>query len=148
MNRNIAIVGCGYWGRNLVRNFAELDALHTICDADPKVLKQYESCYSGIQRESEYSRILHNEEIKGVVIATPAALHYSTAKQALLADKDVFVEKPIATSGGDAQELLALAEERQRVLMVGHLLLLSSYRFSFIQSIVLINPSLKEVSGW
>ena len=96
MEKNIAVVGCGYWGRNLVRNFAQLGALHTICDADPKVLAQLASNYPEVNTESEYSRILHNEGVKGVVIATPAALHYSMGKQALLADKDTFVEKPLS----------------------------------------------------
>ena len=83
MERNIAVVGCGYWGRNLVRDFTRLGALHTICDANAEVLEQYVSSYPGINREREYSHILKNNEIRGVVIATPAVLHYSMAKEAL-----------------------------------------------------------------
>ena len=122
MNRNIAVVGCGYWGRNLVRNFAQLGALHTICDADPKVLEQLASNYPGVNTESEYPHLLQNEEIKGIVIATPAILHYSMGKQALLAGKDVFVEKPLALKVKDGKELVELAEEKDKILMVGHLL--------------------------
>jgi len=122
MNRNIAVVGGGYWGKNLVRNFAQLSALHTICDADSRVLTQLASNYPEVNTESEYSRILHSEGIKGVVIATPAALHYSMAKEALLAGKDVFVEKPLALNVGEGKELVELAEEKDKILMVGHLL--------------------------
>ena len=123
MNRNIAVVGCGRWGKDLVRNFAELGTLHTICDADPKVLNQFASRYPQANTESEYHQVLMNEEIKGIVIATPSALHYSMAKEALLAGKDTFVEKPFTTKSEDAQRLVELAEKQQLVLMVGHLLL-------------------------
>ena len=123
MERNIAVVGCGYWGRNLVRNFAELEALHTICDINSEVLKQFASYYPGVNVETEYSQVLQNDEIRGIVIATPAALHYTMAKEALLAGKDTFVEKPFTTSSRDAQELVELSGKQQRVLMVGHLLL-------------------------
>ena len=122
MNRNIAVVGGGYWGKNLVRNFAQLGALHTICDADPKVLAQLTANYPEVNTESEYPHVLQNEEIRGIVIATPAALHYSMAKEALLAGKDVFVEKPLALKVAEGKELVELAEEKDKILMVGHLL--------------------------
>jgi UDP-2-acetamido-3-amino-2,3-dideoxy-glucuronate N-acetyltransferase len=123
MNRNIAVIGAGYWGQNLIRNFAGLGVLHTICDDNPQVLKRFEMTYPNVSRGTSLQSVLANNEVKGVVISSPAALHYSMAKEALLADKDVFVEKPFTTRSQDAQELLKLAEERQRVLMVGHLLL-------------------------
>lgn len=123
MDRNIAVIGCGYWGKNLVRNFAQLEALHTICDADAKVLQQVSSLYSGIKTETEYQQVLHNRDIKGIVIASPAVLHYDMAKQALLAGKDIFVEKPFTTNGEEAQELTWLAQEQRRIVLVGHLLL-------------------------
>ena len=122
MERNIAVVGCGYWGRNLVRNFAQLGALHTICDADPKTLEQLASNYPEVNTESEYSHVLQNEEIKGIVVATPAIFHYSMGKQALLAGKDTFVEKPLALKVEEGKELVELAEETNKILMVGHLL--------------------------
>lgn len=122
MSRNIAIVGCGYWGKNLVRNFAQLGALHTICDANPKLLEQFASNYPEVNTESEYSHVLQSEEIRGVVIATPAALHYSMAKEALFAGKDIFVEKPLALKVGEGKQLVELAGEKDRILMVGHLL--------------------------
>lgn len=123
MDKNIAVVGCGYWGKNLVRNFAELGALHTICDSSPEVLKKLGSLYPEANTETSFESVLDNREIKGVVISSPAALHYSMAKQALLADKDVFVEKPITSKNSQAQELVQLAEKRKRILMVGHLML-------------------------
>jgi len=122
MERNIAVVGCGYWGKNLVRNFAELGALHTVCDAEPKVLEQLASRYPQVNAETEYRRVLSNDEIKGVVIASPAALHYSMAKEALLEGKDTFVEKPLALKVEEGRELVALAKEKGKILMVGHLL--------------------------
>lgn len=123
MDKNIAVVGCGYWGKNLVRNFAELGALHTICDASPKLLEGFKPSYPDVNTKVDFSKLLRDDSIKGVVIATPAVLHYPMAKEALLAGKDVFVEKPFTTSSKDAQELVELSEKTQRVLMVGHLLL-------------------------
>lgn len=123
MGTDIAVIGCGYWGKNLVRNFAELGALHTICDTSPDVLSRFEAVYPDVNLQASFKQVLTNNEIKGVVISTPAALHYSMAKQALLAGKDVFVEKPLTTSSKDAQELVELSIKQQRMLMVGHLLL-------------------------
>jgi len=122
VKRNIAVVGCGYWGKNLVRNFAELEALHTICDTDLHKLKSLKSIYPRLSTETDYLKVLKNEEIKGVVLATPAVLHYSMAKEAILSGKDVFVEKPLALNVGEGGELVALAEEKGRILMVGHVL--------------------------
>jgi len=123
MDKNIAVIGCGYWGKNLVRNFAELGALHTICDSSVEVLSKLKALYPNVSRETNIDAILDNKEIRGVVIALPAALHYPTAKKALLADKDVFVEKPLTSQSSQAQELVELADKRKRVLMVGHLML-------------------------
>ena len=123
VNKNIAVVGCGYWGKNLVRNFAELGVLHTICDSDAEKLEYLKSLYPEMNTEIDYQRVLADKEIQGVVIATPAASHYPMAKETLLSGKDVFVEKPFATSSKNAQELVELSAEKQRILMVGHLLL-------------------------
>jgi len=122
LGRNIAIIGCGYWGKNLVRNFAELAALHTGCDTSSRVVEQLASRYPGVNIETNYQRVLQNKEVTGLVIATPAVQHYSMAKEALLAGKDVFVEKPLALTVAEGQELVALAEQKGRILLVGHLL--------------------------
>jgi UDP-2-acetamido-3-amino-2,3-dideoxy-glucuronate N-acetyltransferase len=122
MDRNIAVVGCGYWGKNLVRNFAQLGALHTACDADSRLLADIAMKYQGVEAETSYTQVLQNAAIKGVVLATPAALHHAMARQALLAGKDVFVEKPLALKVEEGQELIDLAAADKRILMVGHLL--------------------------
>jgi UDP-2-acetamido-3-amino-2,3-dideoxy-glucuronate N-acetyltransferase len=122
MDKNIAVVGCGGWGKNLVRNFAELGALHSICDNSPEVLKRFQSLSPAIKRESDYDSVLKDPEIKGVVLASPAALHYKMAKAALEANKDVFVEKPLSLSVPNGEELIKIAKEKNRILMVGHLL--------------------------
>lgn len=121
--RNIAVVGCGYWGRNLVRNFAALGALHTICDSDRQRLAELRSLYPDVNAEANYERVLENESITGIVIATPAAAHYAMAKKALLAGKDIFVEKPLTLNSAEAQELVELSAKQQQVLLVGHLLI-------------------------
>lgn len=122
MNRNIAVIGCGYWGKNLVRNFDELGALHTICESNRETLDRLEALYPHVNRETNLEPVLANKEIKGVVIASPAALHYSMAKEALLAGKDVFVEKPLSLRVEEGEEMVELAEEKGRILMVGHVL--------------------------
>ncbi len=122
MSKSIAVIGCGYWGKNLVRNFAELGALHTVCDADPGVLERLRSSYPWLSTETEFRRVLKDGSIRGVVVSTPAALHYSMAKEALLAGKDVFVEKPLALRVEEGKELVELAEAKQCILMVGHVL--------------------------
>lgn len=122
MTNNIAVVGCGYWGKNLVRNFAGLGVLHTICDSDAEKLEHLKSLYPEVNTEIDYRRVLADQDIRGVIIATPAASHYAAAKEALLSGKDVFVEKPLALEVEQGEELVELAEKSNRVLLVGHLL--------------------------
>jgi UDP-2-acetamido-3-amino-2,3-dideoxy-glucuronate N-acetyltransferase len=121
MEQNIAVVGAGYWGKNLVRNFIELGALQTVCDRDARsfaALKLPE----GIEVEHDFGRVLADPRITGVVIATPARLHYRMTREALLAGKDVFVEKPLALTVQEGAELVETADRAGRVLLVGHLL--------------------------
>ena len=122
MNKNIAVIGCGYWGKNLVRNFNELGALHTICDDRLEILQEFALRYPDAKTQSSYQKVLDDKEIAGLAISTPAATHYSLARKALLADKDVFVEKPLALKVEEGQELVELARDRGKLLMVGHLL--------------------------
>lgn len=121
MHRQIAVVGAGNWGRNLVRNFTALGALHTICDRDKSTLEGF-SQLQGVGLETDYQRVLGNPAVKGVVLATPAHLHHTMTREALLAGKDVFVEKPLAMTVAEGTELVDLAKESGRVLLVGHLL--------------------------
>jgi UDP-2-acetamido-3-amino-2,3-dideoxy-glucuronate N-acetyltransferase len=117
----VAVVGCGYWGRNLVRNFHELGSLRVICDVQPTQLQALGQQFR-VPTCGSYSEVLKREDIQGVVIAAPAAQHYALAKQALQAQKDVFVEKPLALRVEEAQELTQTAEAHGQILMVGHLL--------------------------
>ena len=119
---NVAVVGNGYWGKNLVRNFAELDALRVVCDARPAAMDGLGARYPEIAFTSDYQDVLASPEITAVALATPAAKHYEMAKRALLAGKDVFVEKPLALTSGEGAELVDLAENLGRILMVGHIL--------------------------
>lgn len=120
--RDIAVVGGGYWGQNLVRNFAQLGALRRICDSSQDTLTRMASMYPDAINSTEISDVLEDDKIKGVVIAVPASAHYNLAKDALLAGKNVFVEKPLALDVQQARELIVLAERCKRTLMVGHLL--------------------------
>lgn len=122
VQKNIAVVGCGYWGRNLVRNFAELGALHTVCDNNPETLSQIADVYPDIRQETVLEAVLASKEIGGVVISSPATLHYAMAQQALKMGKDVLVEKPLSLTIREGENLVKLAEEKGKILMVGHLL--------------------------
>ena len=95
MSSKIAVVGCGYWGKNLVRNFRELDALAMVCDATRNGIKLAEELAPGIQLVENFDEVL-SSDVQGVVIATPSETHFNLANQALEAGKDVFVEKPLA----------------------------------------------------
>lgn len=117
---NIAVAGCGDWGKNLVRVFAELGALTKVYDADPaKAAQQAERDGVAV---AEWSEILADPGLAAVAIAAPAAQHYALTREALSAGKHVFVEKPLALDTAEAEELCDLAEANDRRLMVGHLL--------------------------
>ena len=118
----LALIGAGYWGKNLARNFNALGALHTICDSARATLESYGAEYSAVEKATEFGDVLANKAITQVAIAAPAVLHYQLAKAALEAGKDVFVEKPICLDLAEARSLVDLAAAQQRVLMVGHLL--------------------------
>jgi UDP-2-acetamido-3-amino-2,3-dideoxy-glucuronate N-acetyltransferase len=119
----VAVVGSGYWGKNLVRNFDELGVLHTICDNNPGTLKSFQEKYPDKQFQTSLEAVLQNPVIDAVVIATPAETHFELAKRTLSADKHTFVEKPLALVGGEAEELHRIALNRNLKLMVGHILL-------------------------
>ncbi|MBY0403052.1 MAG: Gfo/Idh/MocA family oxidoreductase, partial [Cyanobacteria bacterium] len=119
----LAVVGCGNWGKNLVRNFYGLEFLHSVCDLNKSALKTLQKSYKGVYFTTNFQEILDNPLINGVVISTPSHTHYKLAKAAILSGKHVYVEKPIATSCVETQELYALSQEHHKILMVGHLLL-------------------------
>lgn len=116
----VAVVGCGHWGKNLVRNFAELGALAAVVDPDP-TLAAAQAERHGVPAHG-YDEALADPEIAAVVIAAPAVLHAGLAREALLAGKHTYVEKPLALDVDEAAALCDLAEERGLTLMVGHLL--------------------------
>src|SRR5690242_7007795 len=116
----VAVVGCGYWGKNLVRNFAELGARAGICDPDHAAAERLAGA-SG-SRVIDWTALLDDSAVEGVAIAAPAALHFELARAALQAGKNVFVEKPLALEVAEAEKLCEIAAQGGRRLMVGHLL--------------------------
>lgn len=121
LDQKVAVVGCGYWGKNLVRNFAALNALAMICDVADGGRQVARELAPEARLVHDYQEVL-NSDVKGVVIATPASTHYNLANQALQAGKDVFVEKPLSVSYEEGARLVDLAESHGRILMVGHVL--------------------------
>ena len=119
---NVAVIGSGYWGKHLVRNYHELNALRLICDTNEMVLSAFKENYPEVEICVALNDVLLNKDISGVVIATPAEMHYSFAKEAILAGKHVYVEKPLVLHDDEAEELISLAASHDRILMVGHLL--------------------------
>jgi predicted dehydrogenase len=119
----LGVAGLGYWGPNLARNFDELADLTWLCDIDPDKLERFSRRHPQARLTSNVTDLLEDPELDAVVIATPVVTHADLARQALAAGKHVFVEKPMALHAGEAEELCALAEERELVLMPGHLLL-------------------------
>lgn len=122
MTKNIAVVGCGYWGKNLVRNFFELDSLYAVSDTSLEKLENMKNQFLGTVVYSKFDDVLADKNVKAVAIAAPAGLHYDLTKKAILAGKDVFVEKPLALKASEGAELAALAHANGRILMVGHVL--------------------------
>jgi len=115
--------GLGYWGKNLVRNFDELADLTWICDASPEQREQFGTRHPQARVTDSFEEMLADDELEAVVIATPVPTHYTFAKRALEAGKHVFVEKPPAMRAAEMEEMVQIAEERDLVLMPGHLLL-------------------------
>ncbi|MFH1368205.1 MAG: Gfo/Idh/MocA family oxidoreductase [Elusimicrobiota bacterium] len=129
--KNIAIVGCGYWGKNIVRNFQRIGALGAVCDSSPDTLKKAISSYPSLTAFQDFDKLLKDGSIEGIVIATPASSHYDLVKKALQSGKNVLVEKPFTTTYAEAAELTELAAKKNLVLMVG---------FTFIY-----NPAVRKV---
>ncbi|HEY9886646.1 MAG TPA: Gfo/Idh/MocA family oxidoreductase [Vampirovibrionales bacterium] len=119
----IGLVGAGRWGENLVRNFIQLGALSAICDANPERLKYISAKYPTVNVVDDIEKLLVDPFIEVVIIATPSITHHKLAKEALEAGKHVYIEKPLARTQEEAQELIDLANKLGLILMVGHLLL-------------------------
>lgn len=121
--QKIAVLGCGLWGRNIVRNFYNLNALGMVCDLDDENLAKVKEQYPEVTTTKDFNDILNSKEITGVVVVTPSHTHYKFVKAMLEAGKHVYVEKPISTVAQEAKDLKELADSKGLVLMVGHLLL-------------------------
>ncbi|WP_035250354.1 Gfo/Idh/MocA family oxidoreductase [Desulfocurvus vexinensis] len=122
MARDIAVIGSGYWGKNLVRNYHALGRLGLICDRSEATLAGFREQCPGVDTCLALSDVLTHPAIRGVVVATPAETHFAVAREALLSGRHVYVEKPLVLDEAHARELIALAGARGLTLMVGHLL--------------------------
>lgn len=121
--QKIAVIGCGVWGRNIVRNFYNLNVLEIVCDLDESNLEKVREQYPGVKTTKDFNEILNNPEITSVAVVTPSHTHFKVVKAMLEAGKNVYVEKPISTVAQEAKDLTELANSKGLVLMVGHLLL-------------------------
>ena len=125
---NVGVVGCGYWGPNLIRNFRLLPdcGLKMMCDLDEQRLAHLKGLYPEVTGETDYKHMLNGANLDAIVIATAVKHHYPMAKASLLAGKHTLIEKPMAASSCECQELIAIARDKGVVLMVGHTFLYSS----------------------
>jgi predicted dehydrogenase len=124
----VGVVGCGYWGPNLVRNFKGLPNCHlkAMCDVSEARLKHMRSLYSDVEGSTDFDHLLNGVGVDAVVVAAPVKHHYSLAKASLLAGKHTMIEKPMASSSAECEELIEIAESKNLVLMVGHTFLYSA----------------------
>jgi len=121
-NNGIAVIGSGYWGKNLVRNYHELGVLKVICDRNETIIGAFKQTYPEIDVCFAFNEVLQRDDIDAMAIATPAETHYRLAREALLAGKHVYVEKPLVLDEKEGRQLIDIASDQRRVLMVGHLL--------------------------
>src|SRR6266581_7789312 len=124
---NVGVVGCGYWGPNLIRNFRQLQdcRLKLMCDTSEQRLAHLRSLYPEVEGHNDFGHLLNGAGLDAVIIATPVRFHHAMAKASLLAGKHTFIEKPMASSAEECEELAQIAEQRGLVLMVGHTFLYS-----------------------
>jgi len=118
----VGVIGCGYWGPNLLRNFAENEAaqLRWICDLDETRLAAMGRRYPAARTTTDYQKLIADPDLDAIAVVTPVATHFPITKEALTAGKHVLVEKPITSTAREAEELIELAERNQRTLMVDH----------------------------
>ena len=128
--KNIGIIGAGYWGLNLVRNFNKLGVLKIVADSDIKRKKSVSDISIALNFTTDYRTILKDDTIKAVVISTPAKTHYDLVNEALKSNKHVFVEKPVCLDLENGKKILSLSKKMKKKVMVGHLML---YHDAFIK---------------
>jgi predicted dehydrogenase len=119
---NIALIGLGYWGPNLLRNIYENRLANRLvaCDTDTKKLERVKNRYPTVETVSNAEQVANDPDIDAVIIATPVSSHYPLAKACLQNNKHVFIEKPFASSSREAQELIDIAEKNKKLIMIGH----------------------------
>jgi predicted dehydrogenase len=124
----VGVVGCGYWGPNLVRNFKALPNcnLKAMCDVSEARLRHMRTLYSDVEGVTDFDHLLNGVGLDAVVVAAPVRHHYSLAKASLLSGKHTLIEKPMASSSAECEELIEIAERKGLVLMVGHTFLYSA----------------------
>ncbi|MBD3320410.1 MAG: oxidoreductase, partial [Chitinivibrionales bacterium] len=120
--KNVGLIGLGYWGKNLLRCLHELGVLHTACDLSPTVIAERSEAFPDAHYTSSMDELISSPDIQAVVISAPASAHYDITRQCLSAGKDVFVEKPLALTVAQGLDLVALAEQKEKIVMVGHIL--------------------------
>ena len=121
--QRVAVIGMGMWGKNIVRNFYNLNAAEMVCDLDDESLNSVQEQFPGVRVTKDFHDIINDETITAVAVVTPSHTHFKMVKAMLEAGKNVYVEKPISTVAEEARILTELADEKGLVLMVGHLLL-------------------------
>jgi predicted dehydrogenase len=119
---NLAVIGCGYWGPNLVRNFNSLAECRVklICDIEKQRLAHMQSLYAGIESTTDFDAVVADDEVDAVVIATPVKFHFEMAKKCLQAGKHTFIEKPLASSAAQCRELIEVSKSNRLTIIVGH----------------------------
>lgn len=124
---NVAVVGCGYWGPNLARNFSKVPGctLRTVCDTDPNRLAPLQRAYPKVKATTSFQEALLDDEVDAIALATPLRTHFKLGKEALLYGKHLLVEKPLAMTSEECQVLIDLAQKQGLALMVGHTFLYS-----------------------
>ncbi len=135
----LGLIGGGYWGKNLIREFNKIGFLDTICEINPVLINQYKNDYPNLNITDNYTDMLLR--VDAVCVSLPAEMHYKFAREALLMNKDVYIEKPITLNVDEAEELVKLAKEKNCILMVGHLL----HYHPAIEKIKEILPSLGNI---
>jgi len=125
---NIAVIGCGYWGPNLIRNFNFLSdcKVSLICDKDVNRLAHMRKLYPAVKTTPDFDDLVKNDDIDAIAIATPVRLHFEIARKSLQAGKHTFIEKPMACSTHECEELVDLAQKQNLTLMIGHTFIYSS----------------------
>lgn len=136
---NIAVLGAGYWGRNIVRTLAELGLLYAVCDRSSEALERAKALTCSARLVNDYRKVLEDPAVDAVVVATPAETHAVLADHVLSAGKDVLVEKPLALNMEDAARLVERSRREKRILMVGHLL---EYHPAFLELSRLVNKGI------